>query len=156
MSVAIIPKSTMSAPCSRAPSMKAADRLGEDTRMSRPTPIRPALRKATNARPICLKACSSSSAGSTPRTSYALKISVFMGGRSRSQPAVFGDFRLVTDDPALDAGVAADAAAAADDHVAHVGFFRNMRVRPDHSTRHRGALIHSAVFAEHRVWPDPR
>src|SRR4051812_29546197 len=65
--------SSTSQPASRAPRMAASDSSGDDSRMSWPTTIRAGAKWSTYARAIRYAPSASSSSGTTPRTSYALK-----------------------------------------------------------------------------------
>src|SRR5215212_2546066 len=77
-SVEARPRSVTSAPEAVAPSASAAASSGEDNRQSRPIRILEAPLHDANAPPMRRAMSTSSSSGTTPRTSYALKM------RSRS------------------------------------------------------------------------
>src|SRR5690242_17170695 len=76
--------SSTSAPASRMPSITAAAIAGECVRMSRPTTRRFAESNRANALPIFFASAGSSSLGTFPRMSYALKMPMVFSARLRA------------------------------------------------------------------------
>src|SRR3954467_10885402 len=134
--------------------MNAAASAGEDTRMSRDTPIFFAFRYATKPRPICFATSASISAGYRPRTSYALKIDVLIciGSVFRSGPAVVGQGGLVAEDGAGgQRHVTPDMAVAADDRAADGSVLADPAVRPHHRAIHHCVLLDLRLPADDGV-----
>src|SRR3982074_3223457 len=104
--------------------MKGAESAGEDSRMSRPTPMRFAFKYATKAAPMARAASSLTSPGYVPRTSYALKMPGFRDTAIArpSEPTEVGHHRFIAQNGAvLDKCISSDVTLPAENRLAHDG-----------------------------------